>query len=178
MIIARGIGHGKAHRHDVQERRVALCCTPGGKIVAHMENQFIDSDAKDAVRQQWFFANLLVEGVLADGAIVTYAPLLESVVVRTNAGCRGSDRENPPEVGKLIRLWCVGSISQGHEQQKSEPIIAREKLVKVRVATEDAVNDMASGFFFLLFFPQALGILLPQTVIVQGNRAPEPVGTN
>ena len=85
----------------------------------------------------------------------------------------------PVEVSVRYQRWyALWGIFPLNETDNPRDIVAREKLVEVRVATEDAVDDMASGFFFTFVFPNALGIILPQTVIVQGNRAPDPVGTD
>jgi hypothetical protein len=46
-------------------------------------------------------------------------------------------------------------------------ISAGEKLVEVRVYTEDSIEDAISGFFYVLLFPA--GIIVPQTIVVEGG---------
>lgn len=66
-------------------------------------------------------------------------------------------------LGGILPIWTV----------QPEEYITREKLVEVRVQTEDTVSDGVITFITALIF---LG-LFPQTVVVEGNRAPsvEPV---
>ncbi len=68
---------------------------------------------------------------------------------------------------KWFAAWGIFPLS---ESDRPEDIIAREKLVEARVLTEDSVEDLFSGIVFVLVFP--VGIILPQTVIVEGNRTP------
>lgn len=68
---------------------------------------------------------------------------------------------------KWYALWGMLPLSDGDHPRD---IIAREKLVEVRVAMEDSVEDIVSGIIYFFVFP--IGIIVPQTIIVEGNRAP------
>jgi hypothetical protein len=47
-------------------------------------------------------------------------------------------------------------------------IIASEKLVEARILQQDSTEDLLAGFIFTYMF---VGVILPQSVIVEGNRA-------
>ena len=80
-------------------------------------------------------------------------------------------RDVPVEVTRRYQKWyAVWGIFPLDPSSNPADIIAREKLVEVRVYTEDAIEDAISGFFFTILFPA--GIILPQTIVVEGNRAP------
>jgi len=67
---------------------------------------------------------------------------------------------------KWYALWGVFPLTPSDNVAE---IIAREKLVEVRVYTEDSIEDAISGFFYILLFPT--GIIVPQTIVVEGNRS-------
>lgn len=80
-------------------------------------------------------------------------------------------REAPVEVTRRYQKWfAIWGIFPLDATSNPADIIAREKLVEVRVYTEDAIEDAISGFFYVILFPA--GIILPQTIVVEGNRAP------
>ncbi len=80
-------------------------------------------------------------------------------------------RDVPVEVTRRYQKWyAIWGIFPLDETSNPADIIAREKLTEVRVYTEDSIEDAISGFFYVLLFPT--GILLPQTIVVEGNRAP------
>jgi hypothetical protein len=79
--------------------------------------------------------------------------------------------DEPVEVARRYQKWyAIWGIFDLTPSANPRDIIKREELVEVRVYTEDAVEDAISGFFYTLLFPA--GIILPQTVVVEGNRAP------
>jgi hypothetical protein len=67
---------------------------------------------------------------------------------------------------KWYAIWGIFPLS-GKDPRE---IIAEERLVEARVYTEDSVEDAIAGFFYMLLFPT--GIIVPQTFVVEGNRAP------
>ena len=79
-------------------------------------------------------------------------------------------RDEPVEVSrryqKWFAIWGIFPLSGADPRQ----IIAEEQLVSARVYTEDSVEDIISGLIYVFFFPA--GIILPQTVVVEGNRVP------
>ena len=68
---------------------------------------------------------------------------------------------------KWYAAWGIFPLSSGDTPAE---IIAREKLVEARVLTEDSFEDFFSGIIFTFLFPT--GIVLSQTVVVEGNREP------
>ncbi|MDX2169259.1 MAG: hypothetical protein SF182_19470 [Deltaproteobacteria bacterium] len=50
-------------------------------------------------------------------------------------------------------------------------IIEHERLVEARILQQDSTEDLFAGFIFTYMF---VGVILPQSVIVEGNRAPHP----
>lgn len=77
--------------------------------------------------------------------------------------------DEPVEVTRRYQKWyAIWGIFDLTPSANPRDIIKREELVEVRIYTEDAVEDAISGFFYTLLFPA--GILLPQTVVVEGNR--------
>jgi hypothetical protein len=81
----------------------------------------------------------------------------------------------PVEVTRRYQKWyAIFGLFQLSPTSDVRDIIARERLVQVRVYTEDSVEDSLAGFFYTLIFP--MGILLPQMVVVEGNRAPGDPG--
>lgn len=79
-------------------------------------------------------------------------------------------RNVPVEVTRRYQKWyAIWGIFPLDSTSNPADIIAREKLVEVRVYTEDAIEDAISGFFYVILFPA--GIILPQTIVVEGNRA-------
>ena len=80
-------------------------------------------------------------------------------------------RNVPVEVTRRYQKWyAIWGIFALDPSSNPADIIAREKLVEARVYTEDALEDAISGFFYVILFPA--GIILPQTIVVEGNRAP------
>lgn len=79
-------------------------------------------------------------------------------------------RDVPVEVTrryqKWFAIWGIFPLSDNNPRE----IIARERLVEARVYTEDSVEDVISGFVYFVLFPA--GIIVPQTVVVEGNRVP------
>ena len=49
-------------------------------------------------------------------------------------------------------------------------IIENERLVEARILQQDSTEDFFAGFIFTYMF---VGVILPQSVIVEGNRAPQ-----
>jgi hypothetical protein len=81
----------------------------------------------------------------------------------------------PVEVTRRYQKWyAIFGIFPLSPTSEVQDIIARERLVEARVYTEDSVEDSIAGFFYTLIFP--MGILLPQEVVVEGNRAPGDPG--
>ena len=78
-------------------------------------------------------------------------------------------RDVPVEVTrryqKWYAIWGVFPLS-GRDPKE---VIDEEQLVEVRVYTEDSIEDAISGFFYGLLYPT--GIIIPQTIVVEGNRA-------
>ena len=68
---------------------------------------------------------------------------------------------------KWYAAWGIFPLSAGDTPAE---IIAREKLVEARVLTEDSFEDFFSGIIFTFLFPT--GIVLSQTIVVEGNREP------
>jgi hypothetical protein len=76
----------------------------------------------------------------------------------------------PVEVTERYQKWyALWGIFPLTPSDKVAAIIEREKLVEVRVYTEDSIEDAISGFFYVLLFPA--GIIVPQTIVVEGNRS-------
>ncbi|HEY8038052.1 MAG TPA: hypothetical protein VIF37_20960 [Methylobacter sp.] len=83
-------------------------------------------------------------------------------------------KDVPVEVTRRYQKWyAIWGIFELGPTSNPADIIAREKLVEARVYTEDSVEDVISGIFYVLLFP--IGILLPQTIVVEGNRLPRSV---
>jgi hypothetical protein len=82
----------------------------------------------------------------------------------------------PVEVTKRYQRWYAlwGTFPLTMSDTPAE-VIARENLSEVRVYTEDSVDDAISGFFYVIVFP--MGMMVPQTVVVEGNRK-KPAATN
>jgi hypothetical protein len=76
----------------------------------------------------------------------------------------------PVEVTRRYQKWYAiwGIFALSANDPKS--IIAEERLVEARISTADSVEDVISGFVYFFLFPA--GILVPQTVVVEGNRVP------
>lgn len=95
-------------------------------------------------------------------------------VVEVNAPYGPDVRALPPDVPvevtrryqKWFAIWGIFPLSANDPSD----IIAKEHLVEARVYTEDSVEDVISGLFYVLLFPA--GILVPQTIVVEGNRVP------
>lgn len=80
-------------------------------------------------------------------------------------------RDVPVEITRRYQKWyAIWGIFPLDPSSNPADIIEREKLVEARVYTEDAIEDVISGFFYTILFPA--GIVLPQTIVVEGNRAP------
>jgi len=76
----------------------------------------------------------------------------------------------PVEVTRRYQKWfAIWGTFHLAGKDPSE-VIAEEKLVEARVYTEDSVEDVISSFIYFFCFPA--GIILPQTIVVEGNRAP------
>lgn len=67
---------------------------------------------------------------------------------------------------KWFGAWGLFPLSPADDPQY---IIENEKLVEARITQEDSFSDIVAGFIFTVFFA---GMILPQSVIVEGNRAP------
>lgn len=110
------------------------------------------------------------------GTILFAAILLSACFrVRVNAPygpeVRVLPMDEPVEVTVRYQKWyAIWGIFPLDEASSPADIIAEEKLIEARVYTEDSVEDAISGFFYVLLFPT--GIILPQTIVVEGNRAP------
>jgi len=77
----------------------------------------------------------------------------------------------PVEVSRKYQKWyALWGIVPLSETSDPRDIILREKLVEVRVATENALEDTVSNAFFFILFK--LGLIIPQSIRVEGNRAP------
>jgi hypothetical protein len=111
------------------------------------------------------------------------ALILELALLASTAGCffvdmqapYGPDvkilpRDVPVEVTRRYQKWfAIWGTFHLAGKDPSE-VIAEEKLVEARVYTEDSVEDVISSFIYFFCFPA--GIILPQTIVVEGNRAP------
>jgi hypothetical protein len=94
--------------------------------------------------------------------------------VQINAPYGPDVRVLPPDVPvevtrryqKWYAIWGIFPLSDNDPRE----IIARERLVEARVSTADSVEDILSGIAYTLLFPA--GIIVPQTVVVEGNRVP------
>lgn len=85
-------------------------------------------------------------------------------------------RDEPVEVTRRYQKWyAIWGIFPLDPSSNPADIVAREHLVEARIYTEDSVEDVIAGFFYAIIFPA--GILLPQTIVVEGNRAPRPAAT-
>ncbi len=75
----------------------------------------------------------------------------------------------PVEVTKRYQRWyALWGIFPLTMSDTPAEVIARENLSEVRVYTEDSIDDAISGFFYVIVFP--MGMLVPQTVVIEGNR--------
>lgn len=75
----------------------------------------------------------------------------------------------PVEVTKRYQRWyALWGIFPLTMSDTPAEVIAREGLSEVRVYTEDSIDDAISGFFYVIVFP--MGMLVPQTVVIEGNR--------
>lgn len=82
----------------------------------------------------------------------------------------------PVEVTKRYQRWyALWGIFPLTMSDTPAEVIAREDLSEVRVYTEDSIDDAISGFFYVIVFP--MGMLVPQTVVIEGNRK-KPAATN
>jgi hypothetical protein len=94
--------------------------------------------------------------------------------VQVNAPYGPDVRVLPPDVPvevtrryqKWYAVWGIFPLSDNDPRE----IIRRERLVEARVSTADSVEDVLSGIAYTLLFPA--GIIVPQTVVVEGNRVP------
>jgi hypothetical protein len=103
-------------------------------------------------------ASLLAAGCFT---IPTYAPHGQSVKILPP--------DKPAEVRREYRTWFIlGGLFPLDNTMPAE-IIAREKLTEARVIVQDTVGDagIAAALTFILPI-----LILPQTVVVEGNRAP------
>jgi hypothetical protein len=81
--------------------------------------------------------------------------------------------EAPVEVTRTYQKWyAVWGIFPISSFDPSD-IIAKEQLVEARVRTVDSLQDIYVGALTFLLFP--FGLILPQTVVVEGNRQPTTV---
>lgn len=95
-------------------------------------------------------------------------------VVEVNAPYGPDVRVLPPDVPvevtrryqKWYAIWGIFPLSANDPSD----IIAKERLVEARVFTQDSVEDVISGIAYFLLFPA--GIIVPQTIVVEGNRVP------
>jgi hypothetical protein len=102
--------------------------------------------------------SLLTEGCFS---IQTYAPYGTTVKLLPP--------DKPAKVRRVYRTWfMLGGLVPLDNTMPAE-IIAREKLTEVRVIVEDNIHD--AGIAVLVTFLLTL-FILPQTVVVEGNRAP------
>jgi len=93
--------------------------------------------------------------------IPTYAPYGESVKLLPPG--------QPAQVRRVYRTWFIlGGLFPLDNTMPAE-IIAQEKLTEARVIVQDTVEDagIAAALTFILPI-----FILPQTVVVEGNRAP------
>lgn len=82
----------------------------------------------------------------------------------------------PVEVTKRYQRWyALWGIFPLTMSDTPAEVIARENLSEVRVYTEDSIDDAISGFFYVIVFP--MGMLVPQTVVIEGNRR-QPAAKN
>ena len=95
--------------------------------------------------------------------IQTYAPYGEHVRLLAPG--------EPAEVRRVYRTWfMLGGLIPLDDTQPAE-IIAREKLTAVRVIVEDNIEDAGVAVFATILIPL---FILPQTIVIEGNRAPRP----
>ena len=109
------------------------------------------------------------------GALLGASPGCFTVTTQApyGPGVRVLPADVPVEVTRKYQKWyAVWGIVPLSETSDPRDIILREKLVEVRVATENALEDTISNALLFMFF--TLGMIIPQTIRVEGNRAPLP----
>lgn len=98
-----------------------------------------------------------------------------------NAGCFVMRCDAPPPPGvRLLSETAPVEFSRKYQKwyaawglfpltPADDPkyIIANEKLVEARILQQDSTEDLLAGFIFTYMF---VGVILPQSVIVEGNR--------
>lgn len=99
-----------------------------------------------------------------------------------NAGCFVMHCDAPPPPPGVRLLSETAPVEFSRKYQKwyaawglfpltpaDDPkyIIANEKLVEARILQQDSEEDLFAGFIFTYMF---VGVILPQSVIVEGNR--------
>jgi hypothetical protein len=93
--------------------------------------------------------------------IPTYAPYGRSVKLLPP--------DKPAEVRREYRTWFILGGLFPLDNTMPADIIAKEKLTEARVIVQDTVEDagIAAALTFILPI-----LILPQTVVIEGNRAP------
>jgi len=93
--------------------------------------------------------------------IPTYAPYGQSV--------RLLPPDKPAQIRREYRTWFIlGGLFPLDNTMPAE-IIAQEKLTEARVIVQDTVEDAGIAAALTIILPI---LILPQTVVVEGNRAP------
>ena len=109
----------------------------------------------------WALGLVAVSLVSGCFAVEAHAPYGPDVTLLP----RGVPVEVTRRYQKWYAIWGIFPLSS----REPKDVIAEEQLVEVRVYTEDSVEDAISGLFYGFFYPT--GIIIPQTVVVEGNRA-------
>ena len=78
----------------------------------------------------------------------------------------------PAKVERRWRTWYVAWGMTPLDNTMPAEIIQREHLSEVRVIVEDTLPDAAHSFLYNFVTPIGL---VPQTIVIQGNRPPEHV---
>ncbi|MBX3025224.1 hypothetical protein KF840_09965 [bacterium] len=81
----------------------------------------------------------------------------------------------PVQVSRKYQKW-YGAWGLFPLSPADEPkyIIENEKLVEARILQQDSFEDLVAGFIYTVIFA---GVILPQSIIVEGNRAPAPAAS-
>jgi hypothetical protein len=93
--------------------------------------------------------------------VPTYAPYGEPIRIMAP--------DEPAQVRRVYRTWFMFGGLVPLDNTMPAEIIAREKLTSVRVIVEDNIQDAGSAVLATILLPL---FILPQTVIVEGNREP------
>jgi hypothetical protein len=79
----------------------------------------------------------------------------------------------PVQVKRQWRTWYLAWGLTPLDNTMPAEIIQRERLDEVRVTVEDNISDTILSGLYTVYMPIAL---VPQTVVMEGNRTPPPNG--